>query len=148
MIKAIPFDYPYDGRLVAENTALIVIDLQQDFLSTTGYFARKGYDPSPLRAILPTVNRLIAAARRAGLTVVHTRQGYRADMADRRPTRNGAASAPASTAPTSCCARAQGSRSFRRSMSRPTTSSSTRPATAPSPIRISSLCCARGASHI
>ncbi|AEH85618.1 cysteine hydrolase family protein [Mesorhizobium opportunistum] len=85
MIKATPFDYPYDGRLVAENTALVVIDLQQDFLSTTGYFARQGYDPSPLRAILPTVNRLISAARRAGITIIHTRQGYRADMADMTP---------------------------------------------------------------
>lgn len=80
MIKATPFDFPYDGRLVAENTALVVIDLQQDFLSTTGYFARKGYDPSPLRAILPTVNWLIAASRNAGVRVIHTRQGYRADM--------------------------------------------------------------------
>ncbi|TPN14959.1 cysteine hydrolase [Mesorhizobium sp. B2-3-3] len=85
MIKATPFDYPYDGRLVAENTALVVIDLQQDFLSTAGYFARKGYDPSPLRAILPAVNRLIGAARAAGVTVIHTRQGYRADMADMTP---------------------------------------------------------------
>ncbi|PDQ17927.1 cysteine hydrolase [Mesorhizobium sanjuanii] len=85
MIKATPFDFPYDGRLVAENTALIVIDLQQDFLSTSGYFARQGYDPSPLRAILPTVNRLIAAARAAGLKIIHTRQGYRADMADMTP---------------------------------------------------------------
>src|SRR4051794_5987967 len=81
MIKATPFDYPYDGRLVAENTALVVIDLQQDFLSTTGYFAKQGYDPSPLRAILPTVNRLISAARGAGVRIIHTRQGYRADMA-------------------------------------------------------------------
>ncbi|AZO60647.1 MAG: isochorismatase family protein [Mesorhizobium sp.] len=81
MIKATPFDFPYDGRLVPQDTALLVIDLQEDFLSPTGYFARKGYDPSPLRAILPTVNRLIAAAR-AGLAIVHTRQGYRADMAD------------------------------------------------------------------
>lgn len=63
MIKATPFDFPYDGRLVPQDTALLVIDLQADFLSPTGYFARKGYDPSPLRAILPTVNRLIAAAR-------------------------------------------------------------------------------------
>lgn len=85
MIKAIPFDFPYDGRLVPETTALVVIDLQEDFLSTTGYFARKGYDPAPLRAILPTVNRLIAAARHAGLTVIHTRQGYREDMADMTP---------------------------------------------------------------
>ncbi|TIT04687.1 MAG: cysteine hydrolase, partial [Mesorhizobium sp.] len=47
MIKAIPFDFPYDGRLVPGHTALLVIDLQEDFLSPTGYFARKGYDPSP-----------------------------------------------------------------------------------------------------
>lgn len=85
MIKATPFDFPYDGRLVAENTALTIIDLQEDFLSTSGYFARQGYDPSPLRAILPTVNRLIAAARAAGLKIIHTRQGYRADMADMTP---------------------------------------------------------------
>ncbi|MER8826217.1 cysteine hydrolase [Mesorhizobium sp. M0938] len=85
MIKATPFDFPYDGRLVPENTALIVVDLQEDFLSTTGYFAKQGYDPAPLRAILPTVNRLIAAARAAGLKIIHTRQGYRADMADMTP---------------------------------------------------------------
>jgi nicotinamidase-related amidase len=85
MIKAIPFDFPYDGRLVPQHTALLVIDLQEDFLSPTGYFARKGYDPSPLSAILPAVNRLIAAARAAGLAVIHTRQGYRADMADMTP---------------------------------------------------------------
>ena len=85
MIKATPFDFPYDGRLVPQDTALLVIDLQEDFLSPTGYFARKGYDPAPLRAILPTVNRLIAAARSAGLTVIHTRQGYRGDMADMTP---------------------------------------------------------------
>lgn len=85
MIKATPFDFPYDGRLVPGNTALIVIDLQEDFLSTSGYFARQGYDPAPLRAILPTVNRLIAAARAAGLRIIHTRQGYRPDMADMTP---------------------------------------------------------------
>jgi biuret amidohydrolase len=85
MIKATPFDFPYDGRLVPGNTALIVIDLQEDFLSTSGYFAKQGYDPSPLRAILPTVNRLIAAARAAGLLIIHTRQGYRGDMADMTP---------------------------------------------------------------
>ena len=82
MIKATPFDFPYDGRLEPQHTALLVIDLQEDFLSPTGYFARKGYDPSPLRAILPKVNSLIAAARAAGVTIVYTRQGYRTDMAD------------------------------------------------------------------
>ena len=36
MISAKPFDYPYDGNLDAARTAQIVIDLQEDFLSTTG----------------------------------------------------------------------------------------------------------------
>lgn len=85
MISAKPFDFPYDGKLDPKSTALVVIDLQRDFLSPDGYFARMGYDPSPLRKILPTVTRLIAAARVAGIAVVHTRQGYRADMADMTP---------------------------------------------------------------
>jgi len=84
-ISARPFDYPYDGNLDPAATALLVIDLQVDFLSSDGYFARKGYDPAPLRAIVPTVNAVIAAARQAGCTIIHTRQGYRADRADMTP---------------------------------------------------------------
>jgi nicotinamidase-related amidase len=85
MIKATPFDYPYDGRLVPSSTALLVIDLQVDFLSPDGYFARMGYDPAPLRRILPTVARLLDACRRSGIRVIHTRQGYRSDLADMTP---------------------------------------------------------------
>ncbi|MDH6233195.1 nicotinamidase-related amidase [Mesorhizobium soli] len=85
MIKAKPFDFPYDGNLDPRATALIVIDLQHDFLSKDGYFAKQGYDPSPLRAILPTVSQLISACRAAGVRVIHTRQGYRADLADMTP---------------------------------------------------------------
>jgi len=84
-IAARPFDYPYDGMLRPTQTALMVIDLQVDFLSPDGYFARKGYDPAPLRAILPNVNALVVAARAAGCLIVHTRQGYRADLADMTP---------------------------------------------------------------
>ena len=85
MIKARPFDFPYDGRLVPAQTALMVIDLQIDFQSQDGYFARKGYDPAPLRAIIPAVNAVIRAARQAGCLIVHTRQGYRGDLADMTP---------------------------------------------------------------
>jgi nicotinamidase-related amidase len=84
-IAARPFDYPYDGNLDPAVTALLVIDLQVDFLSPDGYLARKGYDPSPLRAIIPNVNAVIAAARDAGCTIIHTRQGNRADRADMTP---------------------------------------------------------------
>jgi nicotinamidase-related amidase len=81
-IDSRPFAFPYDAPLDPARTALLVIDMQVDFLADHGYFARKGYDPAPLRAIIPVVARLAAAARRAGLLVVQTRQGYRADLAD------------------------------------------------------------------
>ncbi len=88
VIKASPFDYPDEGSLDPATTALLVIDLQIDFLSPGGYLAGKGYDLTPLRAILPTVNRVIDAARAAGCLVIFTRQGHRADLADMaRPAR-------------------------------------------------------------
>ncbi len=61
---------------------MIAIDLQVDFLSPNGYLASKGYDCAPLRRILPNVAAVITAARAAGCLIVHTRQGYRADLAD------------------------------------------------------------------
>lgn len=85
LIKARPFNFPYDGALDPARTALLAIDLQVDFLSPDGYFARKGYDPSPLRAVIPAIKTLTDAARSAGVRVIWTRQGYRADLADVTP---------------------------------------------------------------
>lgn len=85
MIHAEPFDWPYDGQLDPTRLASLAIDLQRDFLSPEGYFARLGYDPGPLRAAIPAVNRVNRAVRAAGGLVVHTRQGYRPDMADMTP---------------------------------------------------------------
>lgn len=84
-IAAQPFDFPYDDRLDTKATALVVIDMQRDFLSLDGYLAQQGYDPSPLRAIIPVVTKLIDACRTAGVRIIHTRQGYRADRADMTP---------------------------------------------------------------
>jgi nicotinamidase-related amidase len=84
-IPARPFAFPHEGALDPARTALVAIDLQIDFLSEEGYFARIGHDVRPLRAILPNVARLIGAARSAGCRIVHTRQGYRADLADMTP---------------------------------------------------------------
>jgi len=81
-VTARPFDFPFDGMLDPARAAVIAIDLQVDFLSPTGYLAAKGYDPEPLRQILPNVAAVINAARTAGCLIVHTRQGYRADLAD------------------------------------------------------------------
>lgn len=81
-IKARPFDFPYDGRLDPARLALLVIDLQIDFVSPEGYLAKRGYDVTPVRAILPAVRAVIEAVRRVGGLVIYTRQGYRADLAD------------------------------------------------------------------
>ena len=81
-IKARPFDFPYDGRLDPARLALLVIDLQIDFVSPEGYLAKRGYDVTPVRAILPAVHAVIDAVRRVGGLVIFTRQGYRADLAD------------------------------------------------------------------
>jgi nicotinamidase-related amidase len=84
-ITARPFDFPYDGKLDPARLALLVIDLQIDFVSADGYLAKRGYDVTPVRAILPAVRDVITAVRRVGGLVVFTRQGYRADLADMTP---------------------------------------------------------------
>ena len=57
-------------------TALLIIDMQRDFLDPAGYIARSGVDVGPLRAIIPQVQDLLLAARRFGVreeVVLHRR---------------------------------------------------------------------------
>jgi nicotinamidase-related amidase len=67
---------------VSETTALVIIDMQRDFLDPEGYIARTGVDVRGLRAIIPTVRRLLDAARIKGIRVIHTREGHRSDLSD------------------------------------------------------------------
>lgn len=69
-------------RAPLEKAALVVIDMQRDFLDPRGAFGTAGLDTSPLRAIVPTVRRVIAAARAAGMLVVHTREGHEPGLSD------------------------------------------------------------------
>ena len=66
-------------------TALIVIDMQRDFLDPCGYIGQSGVDVSVLRAVIPNVRSLLEAARAAGVRVIHTREGHRPDLADLNP---------------------------------------------------------------
>ena len=68
-------------------TALVVIDMQHDFVAPDGWFARFGFDVAPLRAIIPTIASLLVAARAAGVPVIHTRQGNAPDLSDLPPAR-------------------------------------------------------------
>ncbi|MEE8535264.1 MAG: isochorismatase family cysteine hydrolase [Kiloniellales bacterium] len=60
-------------------TALLVVDMQRDFLE------RGGEEGAALRAVIPRVRDIVAAARAAGLTIVHTREGYAPDRSDVTP---------------------------------------------------------------
>lgn len=66
-------------------TALLVIDMQRDFLDPRGYAARAGLDVTRLRAAIPAVTRVLAAAREAGLFIVHTREANAPDLSDVPP---------------------------------------------------------------
>jgi nicotinamidase-related amidase len=66
-------------------TALIVIDMQRDFLDHEGYAARAGLDVSLLRLAIPGVQRLLEAARSANIVIVHTRETNMPDLSDVPP---------------------------------------------------------------
>ncbi len=65
--------------------ALVVIDMQRDFVEPGGFGAALGNDVTKLRAIVPAVRRLIDGFRAAGLTVVHTRECHKPDLSDCPP---------------------------------------------------------------
>ncbi len=63
-------------------SALLVIDMQRDFLDPRGYAAQAGLDIQRLREIIPNVQALLAAARKSHLRVIFTREGHRSDLSD------------------------------------------------------------------
>ncbi|HEY6135393.1 MAG TPA: isochorismatase family cysteine hydrolase [Rubrivivax sp.] len=81
-IAADPYPWPFDGAWSAADTALVVIDMQTDFVGIGGYVDRMGYDLSAVRAPIGPISKLIARARASGLAVIHTREGHRPDLAD------------------------------------------------------------------
>jgi nicotinamidase-related amidase len=77
-IAAEPYPFPFDPA----NCALLVIDMQRDFLEPGGFGAALGNDVSLLRRAIEPNRRLLTAWRAAGLPVIHTREGHRADLSD------------------------------------------------------------------
>ena len=75
-------------------TALVVIDMQRDFIEPGGFGESLGNDVARLAAIIPTVGQLIALARAQGLLVIHTREAHLPDLSDCPPAKiaRGAAS--------------------------------------------------------
>jgi len=81
-VAADPYPWPFDADLRPANTALMVIDMQTDFCGLGGYVDKMGYDLSLTRAPIEPLQRVMAAFRRLGFAVIHTREGHRPDLSD------------------------------------------------------------------
>src|SRR5216683_5298410 len=81
MIDAEPYEFAFDP----EAAALLIIDMQRDFLEPGGFGESLGNDVGLLRRTIAPIGRLLDAARAAGLPVIHTREGHRPDLADLAP---------------------------------------------------------------
>ena len=66
-------------------TALIIIDMQRDFLEPGGFGESLGNDVSLLTRAIAPCQALLAGARRREVLVIHTREGHRADLSDAPP---------------------------------------------------------------
>jgi biuret amidohydrolase len=66
----------------ADRWGLLVIDMQRDFCAKGGYADQAGMDIAHLRKPIPQIQRLLAAARVAGVMIIHTREGHRPDLSD------------------------------------------------------------------
>ena len=80
-VAAQPFDYPFD----LSRTALVIIDMQRDFVEPGGFGETLGNDVSLLRAIIPACQAVLAAWRTRGGLIVHTREAHAADLSDCPP---------------------------------------------------------------
>ncbi|MGW4246244.1 cysteine hydrolase family protein [Nocardia sp. NPDC004722] len=80
-IPAQPADFPFDPNTLA----LLVIDMQRDFLLPGGFGESLGNDVALLRTVIEPLAALMATARAAGIPVIHTREGHLPDLSDCPP---------------------------------------------------------------
>jgi nicotinamidase-related amidase len=78
---------PYEFGLDPTTTALVIIDMQRDFLEPGGFGELLGNDVSLLARVVEPLAVVLATARARGLMIVHTREGHRPDLADCPPSK-------------------------------------------------------------
>jgi nicotinamidase-related amidase len=83
-VAAEPSTFSFDPA----TTALLVIDMQRDFLLPGGFGESLGNDVAELQKVVTPLRALLAAVRAAGMLVVHTREGHLPDMSDCPPAKS------------------------------------------------------------
>ncbi|CAN5345782.1 cysteine hydrolase [soil metagenome] len=80
-VEATPFPFPLD----VSKAALVIIDMQRDFIEPGGFGETLGNNVALLEAIVPATKKMLLAWRKAGGLVVHTRESHLADLSDCPP---------------------------------------------------------------
>ncbi len=80
-IQARPAPVNFD----AEHTAVIVVDMQNDFGTPEGMFGRAGIDLTGIQATIEPTRQVLVSARLAGIKVVYLKMAFRADLSDAGP---------------------------------------------------------------
>ncbi|MHB8628372.1 MAG: cysteine hydrolase family protein [Aggregatilineales bacterium] len=78
VVTAEPYDFIFDST----TTALLIIDMQRDFLEPGGFGALLGNDVAQLRTAIAPIQKVLAIARQKHMLVIHTREGHRPDLSD------------------------------------------------------------------
>ena len=78
---------PYPFEMDPATTALVIIDMQRDFLYPGGFGELLGNDVSLLLQVVEPLQAMLALARASGMAVIHTREGHRSDLSDCPPSK-------------------------------------------------------------
>jgi nicotinamidase-related amidase len=79
-IPALPYDYYLPESI--DRIALIIIDMQRDFMEPGGFGDALGNDVMRLQTIVPTLQQLLETARSLGMLVIHTTESHQPDLSD------------------------------------------------------------------
>ncbi|HEY6903696.1 MAG TPA: cysteine hydrolase [Candidatus Acidoferrales bacterium] len=80
-IEALPEPITID----TSRTAVIVVDMQNDFGSKGGMFDRAGVDIAPIQKVVEPISKVLELARRAGMKIIYLKMGFRPDLSDAGP---------------------------------------------------------------
>ena len=78
---------PYEFECAVDDTALLIIDMQRDFVAPGGFGEFLGNDVSKLRDTIDPTATVLEAAREAGMTIIYTREGHESHLADCPPSK-------------------------------------------------------------
>ena len=82
-ISALPYNFNFDPK----RTALMIIDMQNDFCEFGGFGEKLGNDIQNTRSIVPTIEKLLSKFREKNIQIIHTREGHLPDLSDCPPSK-------------------------------------------------------------